>query len=209
MSPVSGVSHISKREPSRSRFRVSALAGAALLLAGCSSQFGIGFAELAADRGWQPLPIGHWVLNDGLSAKAMAICPRESCTRQGFAALIALEGREADALERTLATDPTRLARDFAKPPTPADKASTKAAAKTTARSARPDAPKSATSVTRYTDGDANGLLVEIRALGDSGKRAVTAILSARSGTTLNVAIGVSTDPDAARTQARAAWRDR
>ena len=210
MSPISGLSQILKRERSRSRFHVAPLLALALVTTSCTNQFGFGITELPAERGWQPLPIGSWVLNEGLSAKAMAICPRETCTRQGFAALITLEGREADALERTLATDPARLARDFAKPKT--DKKT--AASKVKAAPAKPTAPKntttkSTTSVIRYTDGDANGLLVEIRALGESGKRAVTAILSGREGARLTVAIGVSPDPDAARNQARAAWHDR
>jgi hypothetical protein len=178
------------------------------MLTGCSNQFGYGITELPADRGWTPLPIGHWVLNDGISAKAMSICPRQDCTRQGFAALIALDGPEADALERTLATDPARLARDFAKTTKTTEAAKKTAGAATKPRSA-PTKPRSTTHVDRYVEADANGLLVEIRALDDSGKRAFTAILSRRSGATLNVAIGVSTDTDAARRQALAAWRDR
>jgi hypothetical protein len=208
VSPISGLPQMMERGPSRSRFRVFALLVAASLLAGCSNQFGFGITELPAERGWQPLPIGAWVLNDGLAAKAMSFCPRQTCTRQGFAALITFEGREADALERMLATDPARLARDFAKPAAP-DKTKTKAAAKAKPANSRPTSPKSTTTVTPYTDGDAKGLLVEIRALGDNGKRAATAILSGRAGPTLVVAIGVSTDPDSARSQARAAWHDR
>lgn len=208
MSLISALSQGLKRERSRSRFHVAALLALALGLTGCSNQFGFGITELPAESGWQPLPIGSWVLNDGLSAKAMAICPRETCGRQGFAAIIALEGREADALERKLANDPARLAREFATPPK-TDKASKPGKASAKSTPPKPTTPKSTTSVTRYGEDGANGLLVEIRALGDSGKRAVTAILSGRDGARLNIAIGVSPDADAARAQARAAWRDR
>ncbi|SFJ91228.1 hypothetical protein SAMN05216304_11869 [Bosea sp. OK403] len=190
-----------KREPSRSRFHVALALTGVLLLAGCSNHYGFGITELPAERGWQPLPIESWVLNDGLSAKAMSFCPRATCTEQGFAALITLEGREADAMEKTLATDPARLARDFAKP-------ASKAASKT-AKTAKPTAPKSTTTVSRFSEDGAQGLLVEIRARDASGKRAVTAILSGRDGSRLKLALGVSPDPDAARNQARAAWRDR
>ncbi len=195
-----------KREPSRSRFHVALTLAGALLLAGCNNHFGFGITELPAERGWQPLPIESWVLNDGLSAKAMSFCPRATCTRQGFAALITLEGREADAMEKTLATDPARLARDFAKPASkkPASKEASK-----NAKTAEPSAPKSTTTVSRFSEDGAQGLLVEIRARDASGKRAVTAILSGRDGSRLNLALGVSPDPDAARNQARAAWRDR
>lgn len=190
-----------KREPSRSRFHVAALLAGLLALTGCSNNFGLGITELPADRGWQPLPIGAWVLNDGIAAKAMSICPRDTCIRQGFAALLSFEGREADALERTLATDPARLARDFARPaPPPAAKKATPP---------RPTAPKSRTTVTRFDAGAAHGLLVAISALADGGKRAVTAILSGREQGRLIVAIGVSPDADSARAQALAAWRDR
>jgi hypothetical protein len=190
-----------KREPSRSRFHVALILAGALLLAGCNNHYGFGITELPAERGWQPLPIQSWVLNDGLSAKEMSFCPRATCTRQGFAALITLEGREADAMEKTLATDPAQLARDFAKP------ASKEAGKK--AKTAKPTAPKSTTTVSRFSEDGAQGLLVEIRARDASGKRAVTAILSGRDGSRLNLALGVSPDPDAARNQARAAWRDR
>jgi hypothetical protein len=190
-----------KREPSRSRFHVALTLAGVLLLAGCSNHYGFGITELPAERGWQPLPIESWVLNDGLSAKAMSFCPRATCTEQGFAALITLEGREADAMEKTLATDPARLARDFAKP-------ASKDASKT-AKTAKPTAPKSTTTVSRFSEDGAQGLLVEIRARDASGKRAVTAILSGRDGSRLKLALGVSPDPDAARNQARAAWRDR
>ena len=208
MSPISGLSQTIKREPLRSRFSVVTVLLAGLVLVGCSNQFGFGITELPAERGWQPLPIGAWVLNDGLTAKAMSFCPRETCARQGFAALITLEGREADALERALASDPARLARDFAKPAA-SSKAKTKAAAKANPANSKPTGPKSTTTVTPYTDSDAKGLLVEIRAFGSNGKRAATAILSGRAGAMLVVAVGVSTDPDSARNQARAAWHDR
>jgi hypothetical protein len=202
------MSQISKREPSRSRFRVVAAVAALFAVTGCSSHFGPGVTELPAESGWQPLPIESWVLNDGLAAKAMVFCPRDRCLRQGFAALITLEGREADELERTLASAPARLARAFAAPSKPKSEAKSGSKAAAKARSSVTK-PRSSTHVTRYVEADAKGLLVEIRALGESGKRAVTAILSGRSGGKLAVAVGVSTDPEAARNQAKAAWRDR
>lgn len=190
-----------KRERRRSRFRVLAwLAGAAALLAACSGHFGPGITELPAARGWQPLPIGSWVLNDGIEARAMAFCPRQACDHQGFAALIALEGPRAQRMERALAADPASLARAFAKP---AGEKSRKAA-----KPRQSTALKSDTSVTRFEEAEANGLLVAIRAR-DGGKTAFTAVVSGHAAGKLLVAIGVSPQADAARAQALAAWRGR
>lgn len=194
-------SHNREREPSRSRFRVALTLAGAIWLSGCSNYYGAGITELPAERGWQPLPIEAWVLNDGLAARAMSFCPRATCTRQGFAALVTVEGREADAMARTLATDPVRLAQEFGSPTPETIKAAKKAR--------RTLVPKSATTVTRYQDDGANGLLVEIRALDPGGKRAFTAILSGRDGDRLVLALAVSPDADAARASARAAWHDR
>lgn len=184
----------------RSRFRVLAwLAGTASLLAACSSHFGPGITELPAAQGWQPLPIGSWVLNDGIETRAMAFCPRQACDRQGFAALIALDGPRAQDMARALAADPASLARTFARP-----------AAGTPPRTKprRPTALKSDTTVTRFEEAGANGLLVAIRAR-DGGKTAFTAVVSGHAAGKLLVAIGVSPEADAARGQALAAWRDR
>lgn len=186
------------RERWRSRFRISAVLGP-LLLAGCADHFGPGIAELAAADGWQALPINAWVLNDGIAAEAMSFCPRAACTQQGFAALLTLEGREADALERQLAEDPARLARDFgprkpvilqkgAKPP--------------------PARPRTSTKVSRFTEAGASGLVVEISS-DATGKRAAAAILSAREQGRFAVAVAVAADPDKARASAVATWRSR
>jgi len=187
------------RERLRSRFRVGMLACGLALLSGCSNHFGPGIAGLAASDGWQPLPIGSWVLNDGLAVEAMSFCPRATCAQQGFAALLTLEGREADALERQLASDPARLARDFAKPAAaPATKAKTKPAPR----------PKTTTTVARFTESDAGGLLVEISA-DATGKRAATAILFSREQGRLRVALAVGSEAARARAEALATWRSR
>jgi len=54
------------------------------LIGACSHHFGPAIAELPASAGWQPLPIGSWVLNDGLEARAMTFCPRDACVSQGL-----------------------------------------------------------------------------------------------------------------------------
>ncbi|WP_377843131.1 hypothetical protein [Bosea sp. UC22_33] len=194
----------------RSRFHVAALAlASSLLLGACSHHFGPGIADLPASQGWQPLPIGSWVLNDGLEARSMVFCPRESCTRQGFAAVIALEGEQASDMEKALSESPASLGRAFAQ----------LAAAKATERrkaqrrlkkkpDAKPEA-RSATDVARIDSDDAKGVLVTIRSLDTAGREAVTAILYGREADRLVVALGVSDTAEAARRDAQAAWRSR
>ncbi len=196
-----------KRERLRSRFRVALLLAGLALLAGCTRYFGFGLTELAAERGWQPLPIAAWVLNEGLEPGGISYCPRESCTRPAMAALLTIAGREAVAMEAALGLEPARLAREFARPRRNAGK--DQARDKRKARAARPGAPKSTTSVARFVSEGVDGLLVEIRARDPGGKYAATAILHARDGDRLTLAIAVSNDAEAARNYARAAWRSR
>ncbi|RDJ20608.1 hypothetical protein DWF00_08190 [Bosea caraganae] len=183
---------------------VALLAGLCLLAA-CTNQFGAGFAELPADRGWQPLPIGDWVLNDGIEPRTIVYCPREHCAHQAIAALISFDGKRADEMERALASDPARLAREFAKPTTPPKPDKTKA--KSTAP--KDTAPKSTTSVSRYDEDGAKGLLVEIRAKDAAGKHAATAIVYGRDAGKLTIAVAVSDEADRARSYARSAWNSR
>jgi hypothetical protein len=190
-----------KRERLRSRFRVMGPLTAALLLSGCAGDFGAGIAELPASQGWTPLPIGSWVLNDGLEARTMVICPRASCMKQGFASVIAFSGKEAARIEQALKADPASLARLFSKPP---------ADGSGTSKKTKPTGPaKSTTSVSRFEAEGVAGLVVEIRARDASSKSAATAILHGREGDRLVLAIAVSAEAESARRDAVAAWRSR
>lgn len=197
----------SRRERMRSRFHVTALIlGCAMLLSACSSHFGAGIAELPASQGWTPLPIGSWVLNDGLEARSMVFCPRETCSKQGFASVVAFTGSEAQRMEQALKAEPASLARLFSKPPPDESRSRKKARPK--------GPPKSTTTVTRFEAEGVTGILVEIRARDAagkdaSGKSAATAILHGREADTLIVALAVAEDPAAARRDAVAAWRSR
>ena len=187
------------RERLRSRFRVCAvLLAMSLLLAACGGRFGTGFAELPAERGWQPLPIGGWVLNDGLDAREMVFCPRGACDRQGFAALLAFDGQRGRDIERALAANPAALARVFAKPAATTPKKPAKAM----------KAPGSTTAVSRFETEGAQGLLVEIRAK-DTSKSATTAILYRREGDKLLLALAIADEAESARRDAEAVWRSR
>ena len=194
----------------RSRFRVAALLVAgSLLLAACSQHFGPGIAELPASQGWQPLPIGSWVLNEGLEARSMVFCPRDTCPRQGFAAVIALEGEQAGDMEKALSESPASLARAFAQLAAARAAERRKAQRKLKKKlEAKPEA-RSATDVARIDSGEAKGVLVTIRSLDTAGRQAVTAILYGRETDRLVLALAVSETAEAARRDAEAAWRSR
>lgn len=187
----------SKRGRLRSRLRFGALALAVVLLAGCADHFGPGLVQLAAGRGWEPLPIQSWVVNDGITPKAIVYCPPEDCVRPGVAALLSFEGRQAIEMERALALDPARLTRAFSKP-----------ADSKTKKPARAAKPASTTTVSRFKLDGTSGILVEIRAK-EGNRLASTAILYARKDKVLSLAIAVTNDSQAARDYARATWESR
>lgn len=192
MSAAATQSLIVARGRLRSRLRLSALALTLLLVAGCADHFGPGLVQLAAGRGWEPLPIQNWVVNDGISPKAMVFCTPQDCQRPGVAALLSFEGREAADMAKTLALDPARLAREFSKRP----------------KAKQADKPASTTTVSRFKQDGTNGILVEIRAK-EGGRLASTAILYARKDDTLAMAIAVTDDSPAAQDFARATWASR
>lgn len=176
----------------RSRLRFGALALGALLIAGCADHFGPGLVQLAAGRGWEPLPIQNWVVNDGISPKAMVFCTPQDCVRPGVAALLSFEGREAADMARTLALNPARLAQEFSKRP----------------KAKQAQKQKSTTTVSRFKQDGTDGILVEIRAK-DGSRLAATAILYARKDNTLSMAIAVTDASQAAQDFARATWASR
>lgn len=194
----------------RSRFHVAPLLlAAALLLCACAERYGAPIADLPASAGWQPLPIGAWVLNDGLEARSMAFCPRAACAHQGFAAVVAFAGVEARRMEQALSENPAALARAFAR----LDREKAQARAAELRRAGKkPPKPKPEASVTdyaRFDSADARGLLVTIRSKETPARQGVTAILYGRVGERLVVALAVSDDAEAAKRDAQAAWRSR
>lgn len=195
MSAGIAVEPTSKRGRLRSRLRFGALALAVVLLAGCADHFGPGLVQLAAGRGWEPLPIQSWVVNDGITPKAIVYCPPEDCIRPGVAALLSFEGRRAVEIERALASDPARLARAFT-------------ASATRGKNKKPARPASTTTVSRFKLDGISGIQVEIRAR-EGHRLASTAILYARKDKVLSLAIAVTNDSQAARDYARATWESR
>jgi len=194
----------------RSRFHVVLLGLiAGLVLSACSHHFGPGIAELPAARGWQPLPIGSWVLNDGLEARAMAFCPRDACDRQGFAAIVSFSGSRAVEIEKALSESPAALGQAFAR--LAAEKAAErrKNLRGQKKRKPEPKPARSTTDVLRVDSAEARGVLVTIRSLDTPGRQAVTAILYGREDDRLVVSVAIAADAEAARHDAKAAWRSR
>ena len=185
----------SKRERLRSRFHVGLLLAGGLLLGACSQHFGFGLAELPASSGWQPLPVGAWVLNDDLAVEAMSFCPQASCARPGFAAVFSIAGERAAETERALSTDIASLQRAFSPKP------------EQTRRKTSESRQSSTITVARFASDDAQGLLVT--QTGRNGKQANTAILYRREGDALTVALAVAEDQGKAERDAAAAWRSR
>ena len=93
----------------RSRLRFGLPALALLLLAGCADHFGPGLVQLAAGRGWEPLPIRNWVVNDGVTPKAIVYCPPEDCVRPGVAASITPARRSSVVAPIVAAINPPSL----------------------------------------------------------------------------------------------------
>ncbi|MCU4182660.1 hypothetical protein [Bosea sp. BH3] len=198
----------------RSRFHVVrlpavllALVGG-LLLSACSHHFGAGIADLPASQGWQPLPIGSWVLNDGLEARAMVFCPRADCDRQGFAAVLSFAGARGRQMEQALSESPAQLGQAFAK--LAAEKAAERRKGQTgQKKKPEPKPARSATDIVRLDSADSRGVLVTIRSLDAPGRQATTAILYGREADRLVVALAVADSADAARRDAESAWRSR
>ena len=185
----------SKRERLRSRFHVGLLLSGGLLLGACSQHFGLGLAELPAASGWQPLPVGAWVLTDDLAVEAMSFCPQASCARPGFAAVFSITGTRGVETEQALSTDIASLHRAFSPKPD-----------KTKRRSGEPR-QDSIVTVARFASDGAQGLLVT--QTGANGKQVNTAILYRREGESLAVALAVAEERAKAERDASAAWRSR
>ncbi len=129
----------------RSRFALGRGSVGLRLLAACTDQFGAGITELPRCIAAGSLPIGDWVVNDGLEPRTIVYCPRDACAHQAMAALISLEGKRADEMERALA--------DGSGPPRPRVRQALDSRLRATRREPEPKdtAPKSTTSVCAMT----------------------------------------------------------
>ena len=168
----------------------------ALGVQGCGA-YGAGVRELAFADGWLPLPLGRWLLNDGIQPKALVICPRERCAAMSVVAMFEAEGRMALALERSLADDTLLTQRK------------TRLVTRTIGGKyvKKPDAAAT-TRIERFSMDGMAATRVALVPSGGTGNRAHAVVLTRRFGATLKAVLAVTTDPDLALQQARLAAKD-
>ncbi|MFI5013290.1 MAG: hypothetical protein ACHQAY_13185 [Hyphomicrobiales bacterium] len=183
----------------RPRFRVALAILASLTLLSACAGFGSGIAELPATSGWQRLPVRSWLLNEGFGAATIVYCPAQSCARPAMVATFSAEGETALRLMRSLA-DPKALllakrvevavARD------PRFK-----------RKAASEKPKSSEHAEPVAADGLSGYRVTLSSDVAGGHVAYAVVLAKRDADAVKVALAVTTDPDAALQDARAAAR--
>ncbi len=190
---------------------VAATLALALSATGCAAQGagqGPNAVDLSAASGWVRLPVGRWLLNEGVMPRAVLMCPRATCPQQGMIALFEASGEAASAMEKELASDKLLSDRKAKRPP-----------ARTI--SGQPQAPKgpeatAETTIERFTVDGAKGYRVALTPKEDPKARAQTpppppgnhafaVVLTKREGDVLKAAIAVTVDPHLALRHARAA----
>jgi hypothetical protein len=198
------------------RSRASCLALLLCLpLAGCVSLGGWlgnlegeGVAELPANEGWQRLPLGRWLLDDGIAPAALVICPAQLCTHVGMAAILEAEGPDALKIEADLADDRMLSRRNAPTKPRiigggRARKVSNIKAQTHIQRSMLDGMAVTSVALTPQSSHAGRG-----QASARGPNRAYAVVLSQRFGPRLKLAIAITTDPDIALIQARAAARE-
>jgi hypothetical protein len=176
-------------------------------LGGCAAQ-GANHVEISAAQGWVRLPISRWLLNEGVRPRTLLMCPRATCTHMSMIALFEANGEAAVAMEKELASDRLLSERKNRRRP-----------ARTIG--GKPQAPKgpetvAETTIERFTVDGAKGYRVALTPKVDPkaarqdpppppGNHAFAVVLTKREGEVLKAAIAVTTDPDLALGQARAA----
>ncbi|MGL4729943.1 MAG: hypothetical protein ACRCWO_14435 [Bosea sp. (in: a-proteobacteria)] len=180
-------------------------------LAGCMAQSAntrANAVELSAAQGWVRLPTSRWLLNEGVLPRYVLMCPRATCTHMSMIALFEASGEAAAAMERELASDKVLSNRKNKRPPP-------------RTIGGKPQAPKGTettaeTTIERFTLDGAKGYRVALTPKIDPkltrqtpppppGNHAFVVVLTKREGAVLKAAIAVTTDPDLALGQARAA----
>jgi hypothetical protein len=170
-----------------------------LTLSACISH-GVGFSELPFAAGWQRMPLGTWLLNDGVRVRTLVICPNDPCTHKAMVALVEADGAAARHIEAELASGSALSKR-------PAHRNIPLIGGGFAKRSG----PLAKTTIERFTVGEMAATriaLTPLPATGYPANRAYAVVLSQRFGGTLKAVLAVTTDPDFALAQATAAAKD-
>jgi len=189
---------LEERGRGRPRFRLGlAIAATTLaLLAGCGG-YGLGLPELPAIDGWRQLPLRNWLMNDELGPARIVYCPPQSCQRPGVVATLTAEGEEATRLMRSLA-DPQALMR--------AKRYEIQVARDPHSKRKTTTSPRKSNARVEPVEADGlKGYRVILSPRIAGGHVAYAVVLGRREADRAVAALAVTTDPDAALEEARAA----
>jgi len=175
----------------------AALAFSVALLSACIEEEGPGIALLPASSGWQSLPLGSWLLNQGLGPVTIVYCGPSRCGKPSVAATFEAEGETASRLEQALADPKSLLMAKRFEVATARDPRSK--------RKAADGKRKSSEHVERLAADGIDGYRVTLSPEIAGGHAAFAVVLARREKGMVKVAFAVSTDPDTSVEEARAA----
>lgn len=177
--------------------RIAAAAAAIALPAGCIDLALVGdiafpstVPGLPADQPWVSLPVGRWLTESAVQARAISACFAPECRPRAAVGLFEANGPEVDALARSL-DDPAELVRILTAPPTGA-------------RAARGRVPVPAVKVAvePRLEGGLSGYAVSL-ARRDGSRAAFGLVLASRRAGRLVILVIVAPDDGSARRLAR------
>lgn len=181
----------------RPRFRAAAALVASLALLSACVGFGSGIAELPASSGWQRLPIRNWLLNEGFGPATIVYCPVPLCAQPAMVATFSVQGEMAVRLMHTLADPKALLEAKRVEAATARDPRFKRKAAR--------QKPKSSEHAERVEADGLTGYRVTLSPDIAGGHAAYAVVLARHDDDVAKIALAVTTDPDAALQEARAA----
>jgi hypothetical protein len=182
----------------RISLRIGVACGMPLILLAACVELEAGMDLLPSASGWRSLPLRSWVMNDGLGPAAITYCPQPRCADPSVVATLVAQGDEARRLERALASPRTLLmAKRFEV-----------ARARDPRLKHLPKTPREERSSERAERLEIDGLRgyrVALTPKSGDGHAAYAVVLAKHEDGRFKVAFAVSTSPDAALEQSRAA----
>jgi hypothetical protein len=183
-----------QRGPSGPRLLVRlAIVVALTLPLGSCGHFGPGLAELPAEQGWQVMPVSKWVIDDAIRPQTVVFCPPDACPSPAMVAVFKASGQEASRLEQLIGQNPAQMLQNISRPPL---------RPRLSGKPDKPTHPGSTTTVEKLGDG-LTGARITLRSKAADGRMASGVVLVKRDGTSLAIALAVTTDPDKALAHAK------
>jgi hypothetical protein len=181
----------------RRRLRIAGAFAASLVLLAACVDFAPGVDLLPSASGWQSLPIRGWLMNEGFGPVTIVYCGPSRCAEPSVVATFVAEGETALRLEHALETPKTLLMAkryEVEKARDPRFK-----------RKPASERRKSSEHVERLAADGLDGYKVTLASEIAGGHPAYAVVLARRADGIVKVAFAVSTDPDTALQEARAA----